>query len=157
MPVKVAMIKKQLPCGEGPSLKKSKFCLYFKSTCTSPTQSNSTHLLIFNEVRETLINHNDSFLNQVRITLATCELMNGCLRLFLFQQNLWNSLFMKKTQKKSWAWRSLYIWYKIMLIYINFKFNFLTFIYFKLWKNTNVRIKTFHKPFTPYAYVLYRI
>jgi hypothetical protein len=33
---------------------------------------------------------------------------------------------MKKTQKKSWAWRSLYIWYKIMLIYINFKFNFLT-------------------------------
>jgi hypothetical protein len=52
--------------------------------------------------------------------------MNGCLRFYLFQQNLWNSLFMKKTQKKSWAWRSLYIWYRIMLIYINFKFNFLT-------------------------------
>ena len=33
---------------------------------------------------------------------------------------------MKKTQKKSWAWMSLYIWYRIMLIYINFKFNFLT-------------------------------
>ena len=33
---------------------------------------------------------------------------------------------MKKRQKKSWAWRSLYIWYRIMLIYINFKFNFLT-------------------------------
>jgi hypothetical protein len=33
---------------------------------------------------------------------------------------------MKKTQKKSWVWSSLYIWYKIMLIYINFKLNFLT-------------------------------
>jgi hypothetical protein len=33
---------------------------------------------------------------------------------------------MKKTQKKSWAWRSLYMWYRFMLIYINFNFDFLS-------------------------------
>jgi hypothetical protein len=48
--------------------------------------------------------------------------------------------------KKSRLWRSLYIWYKIMLIYTNFKFNFLTkyhsFILNCL-KNTNVLVKTF--------------
>jgi hypothetical protein len=32
-----------------------------------------------------------------------------------------------------------------------------SFIYFKLLKNTNVLIKTFHKPFTTFASVLYRI
>jgi hypothetical protein len=37
-----------------------------------------------------------------------------------------SSFYMKKTQKISWAWRILYIWYRIMLIYMNFKFNFLS-------------------------------
>ena len=40
-----------------------------------------------------------------------------------------------------------------MLMYINFKFNFFTkweisLIFFKLLKNTNVLIKTFHQPFS---------
>ena len=32
---------------------------------------------------------------------------------------------MKKIEKKSRAWRSLYMWYRFMLIYINFNFDFL--------------------------------
>jgi hypothetical protein len=61
---------------------------------------------------------------------------------------------------KSWAWGSLYIWYRIMLIYVNFKFNFLTkyhsFI-LNCWRIPFFLIKTFHKPFTTaFASVLYR-
>jgi hypothetical protein len=47
---------------------------------------------------------------------------------------------MKKTQKKPWAWRSLYIWYRIMLIYINFKFNFLTKYHSFIWNSARVCI-----------------
>ena len=34
---------------------------------------------------------------------------------------------MKETQKKSWAWRGLYTWYRFLFIFINFNFDFLAF------------------------------
>ena len=44
---------------------------------------------------------------------------------FLALQSSTSELFMKETQKKSWAWKSLYKWYRFPLIWINFNFDIL--------------------------------
>ena len=71
-----------------------------------------------------------------------------------------NSRRKAKSEKKSLSWRRLYMWYKILLIYINFSFDFpnqnhLISLGFSM--NMNVYMHWYHMLFTTFASVLCRI